>query len=126
LTLFAYRFPLQLVLRIYDLILSDGLSAILRFGIVLMQKNSEALLAMKDMSQLTTFLKEKIFDVYIDKSPSASSILESGFFGSTSGVDKEVYHADALVRDACAIDISAETLALYTAVRRKDTNGARP
>lgn len=39
LTLFAYRFPLQLVLRIYDLILSEGLeSAILKFGIVLMQK----------------------------------------------------------------------------------------
>jgi len=125
LTLFAYRFPLQLVLRIYDLILSDGLSAILRFGIVLMQKNSEALLAMKDMSQLTTFLKEKIFDVYIDKSPSASSILESGFFGSTSGVDKEVYHADALVRDACAIDISAETLALYTAEFEEKTRMER-
>ena len=44
LTLFAYRFPLQLVLRIYDLIFSEGLSAILRFGIVLMQKNASILL----------------------------------------------------------------------------------
>lgn len=115
LTLFAYRFPLQLVLRIYDLILSEGLSAILKFGIVLMQKNAQTLLAMKDMSHLTTHLKEKLFDVYIDKSPSASSLLESGFFGSASGVDKEVYHADALVRDACAIEVSPETLGLYSA-----------
>src|SRR3984957_13174264 len=55
LTLFAYRFPLQLVLRIYDLILSEGLEAILKFGIVLMQKNAATLLTMNDMVSLTTF-----------------------------------------------------------------------
>lgn len=116
LTLFAYRFPLQLVLRIYDLILSEGLeSAILKFGIVLMQKNAETLLGMKDMSALTTFLKERLFDVYIDKAPSANSILENGFFGSTAGIDKEVYRADMLVRDAVAVKISPEMLKQYTA-----------
>ncbi|KAF2829646.1 RabGAP/TBC [Ophiobolus disseminans] len=116
LTLFAYRFPLQLVLRIYDLILSEGLeSAILKFGIVLMQKNAEALLGMKDMSTLTTFLKERLFDVYIDKAPSANSILENGFFGSTAGVDKEVYRADMLVKDAVAIKVTPEMLKQYTA-----------
>lgn len=114
LTLFAYRFPLQLVQRIYDLILSEGLTAILRFGVVLMRKNAQTLLGMKDMSQLTTHLKERLFDVYIDKSPSASSILDSGFFGGlTGGGDKEIYHADALLRDACAIDISDKTLMQY-------------
>jgi hypothetical protein len=116
LTLFAYRFPLQLVLRIYDLILSDGLEiAILKFGIVLMQRNAEALLGMKDMSTLTTYLKERLFDAYIDKAPSANSILENGFFGSTAGIDKEVYRADVLVKDAVAIKISPETLKQYTA-----------
>jgi len=116
LTLFAYRFPLQLVLRIYDLILSEGLeSAILKFGIVLMQKNAEALLGMKDMSTLTTFLKERLFDVYIDKAPSANSILENGFFGSTAGVDKEVYRADVLVRDATSVKVTPEMLKQYTA-----------
>src|ERR1700760_1444279 len=115
LTLFAYRFPLQLVQRIYDLILSGSLEvSILKFDIVLMQKNKDALLAMKDMSQISSFLKEKLFDVYIDKTPSNSSILESGFFGSTSGIDKEVYKADLLVQDACAIQINEETLKLYT------------
>ncbi|KAK5110210.1 hypothetical protein LTR62_006206 [Meristemomyces frigidus] len=115
LTLFAYRFPLQLVLRVYDLIFSEGLTAILKFGIVLMQRNREALLAMKDMSQLSAFLKEKIFDVYIDKSPSASSLLDSGFFGSvTGGADKELYRADEMVRDACNIEIAEAQLALYT------------
>lgn len=115
LTLFAYRFPLQLVLRIYDLILSEGLErAILKFGIVLMQKNAVQLLQMTDMAVLTTFLKERLFDVYIDKTPSASSVLESGFFGSAGGIDKEVYRADALVQDACAVQITPTTLKLYT------------
>jgi hypothetical protein len=116
LTLFAYRFPLQLVLRIYDLILSEGLEAILKFGIVLMQKNAATLLAMNDMVSLTTFLKDRLFDVYIDQAPSAGSILESGFFGSSgASIDKEVYRADMLVQDACAVKITPELLKCYTA-----------
>jgi hypothetical protein len=116
LTLFAYRFPLQLVLRVYDLILSEGLEgAILKFGVVLMQRNAEALLTMNDMSSLTNFLKERIFDVYIDQTPSQSSILESGFFGSSGGSDKEVYRADVLVQDACSVKITPEMLKTYTA-----------
>lgn len=114
LTLFAYRFPLQLVLRIYDLILSEGLEAILKFGIVLMQKNAAKLLAMNDMVALTTFLKDRLFDVYIDQSPSAGSILESGFFGSSgASIDKEVYRADQMVHDACEVKITPELLVTY-------------
>ncbi|KKA17889.1 GTPase activating protein (Gyp5) [Rasamsonia emersonii CBS 393.64] len=115
LTLFAYRFPLQLVLRIYDLIFDEGLeSTILRFGVAIMRRNAETLLGMKDMSTLSTFLKEKLFDVYIDQQPSASSILESGFFGSSGG-DKEVYRADVMVQDACAIPLTQEMIKQYTA-----------
>lgn len=115
LTLFAYRFPLQLVLRIYDLILSEGLSAILRFGIVLMQKNAATLLEISDMQQLTTYLKDKLFDVYIDDQPSHGSLLENGFFGSSSASgDKEVYHADQFVRDACEVKMTPELLKNYT------------
>jgi hypothetical protein len=115
LTLFAYRFPLQLVLRIYDLILSEGLEAIIKFGIVLMQKNAATLLGMTDMASLTNFLKDRVFDVYIDKAPSAGSILESGFFGSSgSSIDKEVYRADQLIQDACAVKITPEILKMYT------------
>ncbi|KAI4727149.1 RabGAP/TBC [Aureobasidium sp. EXF-10728] len=126
LTLFAYRFPLQLVLRVYDLVLSEGLGAILKFGIALMQRNAQTLLEMKDMVQLSTHLKERLFDVYIDKSPSATSILESGFFGSTSGAtDKEVYRADELVRDACAVVITSETLAAYTSEFEEKTRAEK-
>jgi hypothetical protein len=115
LTLFAYRFPLQLVLRIYDLILSEGLEAILKFGIVLMQKNAATLLGMTDMVTLTGFLKDRLFDVYIDQAPSAGSILESGFFGSSgASIDKEIYRADQLIQDACAVKITPEVLKTYT------------
>ncbi|XHG01166.1 hypothetical protein AWENTII_004564 [Aspergillus wentii] len=116
LTLFAYRFPLQLVLRIYDLILEEGLEVtITKFAVAIMRRNAEALLSMKDMSPLTAFLKERLFDAYIDKQPSASSILESGFFGSSGAADKEVYRADILVQDACAISLTPEMIAAYTA-----------
>lgn len=116
LTLFAYRFPLQLVLRVYDLLLSEGLEgAILKFGIVLMQKNAETLLGMNDMASLTTFLKERLFDIYIDQTPSTNSLLESGFFGSSSGIDKEVYRADVLVQDACTVKITPAMLKVYSA-----------
>ncbi|KAK3344398.1 GTPase-activating protein GYP5 [Lasiosphaeria hispida] len=126
LTLFAYRFPLQLVLRIYDLIFSEGLSAIIKFGIVLMQKNSAALLAMSDMAQLTTFLKDRLFDAYIDAAPSSNSILENGFFGSSSSsIDKEVYRADQLVRDACEVKITPELLKTYAAEWEEKTRAEK-
>ncbi|RHZ72191.1 hypothetical protein CDV55_106559 [Aspergillus turcosus] len=116
LTLFAYRFPLQLVLRIYDLIFEEGLeSTILKFAIAIMRRNAETLLTMKDMTPLTNFLKERLFDVYIDKQPTPSSILESGFFGSSGAADKEVYRADIMVQDACAITLTPETISAYTA-----------
>lgn len=114
LTLFAYRFPLQLVLRIYDMIFSEGLGIIIKFGLAIMQRNAETLLGMNDMTTLSTFLKEKLFDVYIDQQPSANSILESGFFG-TSGANKEIYRANELVQDACAVNLTPEMVKTYTA-----------
>ncbi|EHK98227.1 putative GTPase-activating protein GYP5 [Glarea lozoyensis 74030] len=94
---------------------AEGLAAILKFGIVLMQKNAAALLAMNDMVALTTHLKDRLFDVYIDQAPSAGSILESGFFGNSgASIDKEVYRADQLIQDACAVKITPEVLKTYT------------
>ena len=114
LTLFAYRFPLQLVLRVYDLVLSEGLEgAILKFGMAVVQRNVETLLATNDMLALTNFLKERLFDVYIDQAPSSKSILESGFFGSSGGTDTEVYRADLIVQDACSVRVTPEMLNRY-------------
>ncbi|KAJ9655785.1 hypothetical protein H2198_005405 [Neophaeococcomyces mojaviensis] len=115
LTLFAYRLPLQLVMRVFDLILCEGLEgAILKFGMALMQKNVVTLLEMNDMQALTNYLKEKLFDVYIDASPTSKSILESGFFGSSGGSENDIYRADLLVQDACSVKLTPEMLTRYT------------
>ena len=114
LTLFAYRFPLQLVMRVYDMLLCEGLEgAILKFGMAVMQRNAATLLAMDDMQALTTFLKEKVFDVYIDAAPSTKSIMESGFFGNSAGADSEIYRADLMVQDAAAIKLTPPMLSRY-------------
>ena len=114
LTMFAYRFPLQLVMRVYDLVLCEGLEgAILKFGMAVIQKNVTTLLGMQDMQGLTNFLKEKIFDAYIDASPSSKSLLDAGFFGSSGGSETEIYRADLLVQDACAVRVTPEMLSRY-------------
>ena len=113
LTLFTYKFPLQLVLRVFDLVFSEGVEgAVLKFGIVLMTKNADALLG-KDFESLGPFLKEKLFDVYIDVAPSATLLKEAGFFGN--GGEKDVYRANTMVQDACSVKITREMLIRYEA-----------
>lgn len=113
LTLFTYKFPLQLVLRVFDLVFSEGAEgAVLKFGIVLMRKNADALLE-KDFESLGPFLKERLFDVYLDAAPTATMVKEAGFFGN--GGEKEIYRANLLVQDACGIKLTAELLAKYEA-----------
>ncbi|CAZ79590.1 unnamed protein product [Tuber melanosporum] len=111
LTLFTYKFPLQLVLRVFDLLFSEGLEGpILKFGIVLMGKNAEALTGM-EFDALGPFLKERLFDVYLDTAPSATSVKEAGFFGN--GGEKDFYRANQMVQDACAIKITQDMLDRY-------------
>lgn len=83
------------------------------------------LLAMEDMQALTNHLKEKVFDVYIDSAPSSKSLLESGFFGSSGGSESEVYRADILVQDACAIKLTPEMLSKYTTEWEEKTRSAK-
>lgn len=65
LTLFAYKFPLSIVLRIYDVVIAEGIEAILKFGFALLRKNADTILNLQ-FDALLSFLKEKIFDYLID------------------------------------------------------------
>ncbi|KAI9258474.1 rab-GTPase-TBC domain-containing protein [Sporodiniella umbellata] len=57
LTLFAYTFPISLVLRIYDLVFAEGaVETITRVAIAVMQKNEARLLAMDDFESLMVSL----------------------------------------------------------------------
>lgn len=67
LTFFAYKFPLGFVLRIFDIVLIEGIESILRFAVNLMLKNSEALLALS-FDRLLDYLKNELFNYYLKES----------------------------------------------------------
>lgn len=62
-TLFSYRFPLDIVYRIFDNIFAEGIEAIFRFGIGLMKKNEDKLLSLQ-FENILDFLKEGMLEVY--------------------------------------------------------------
>ncbi|KAI8141296.1 rab-GTPase-TBC domain-containing protein [Fennellomyces sp. T-0311] len=84
-TLFAYKFPLDLVFRIYDLILSEGVRSIFQFAIAVLKRNETAILGL-DFEHLLNFLKNGLFEEYKDD-------------------DRQ------LVADACTFDITLKRLA---------------
>lgn len=126
LTLFAYKFPLQIVLRIFDVVMAEGIEAMLRFAVGLVRRNAAAILSL-EFESLLTFLKENIFDFYIlDRSlfenvpvRGGSPIvrgnsspphphLDTSTYGGTQ------YRANDLVADAYDIKILPVTLQKYT------------
>ncbi|OAX42542.1 RabGAP/TBC [Rhizopogon vinicolor AM-OR11-026] len=99
LTLFSYRFPLNIVFRIYDNCLASGIEAIFAFSVVLLQKNEEILLTLK-FDDILAFLKNKIFDRY--KIEPLDSPEDHG-----DSPDKNVqYDVDAFVLDAISVKIT--------------------
>jgi len=60
LTLFAYCFPISLVLRIYDVVFAEGaVETIMRIAIALLRKNEEKILGLDDFEQLMDLLCSK-------------------------------------------------------------------
>ncbi|KIK44749.1 hypothetical protein CY34DRAFT_802323 [Suillus luteus UH-Slu-Lm8-n1] len=107
LTLFSYRFPLEIVVRIYDNCLASGIEAIFAFSIVLLQKNEDELLTLK-FDDILAFLKNKIFDRYkIEPLESPED--------HVTGPDKSVkYDVDAFVLDAISVKITPFMLDTYS------------
>ncbi|GAA5807657.1 hypothetical protein MFLAVUS_001027 [Mucor flavus] len=64
-TLFAYKFPLNLVFRIYDVIFTEGIGSIFKFAIALLKKNQTTVLGL-DFEHLLDFLKNGLFEEYKD------------------------------------------------------------
>ncbi|KAG9295058.1 hypothetical protein G9A89_017852 [Geosiphon pyriformis] len=68
LSLFAYTYPLPLVLRIYDVVFAEGApETIMRVAIALLQKNQEHLLELGEFEDLLDFLTTKLYDAYDNK-----------------------------------------------------------
>lgn len=62
-TLFAYKFPLNLVFRIYDVVFTEGIDSIFKFAISLLKQNQAYILGL-EFEQLVDFLKNGLFEQY--------------------------------------------------------------
>lgn len=124
LTLFAYKFPLQIVLRIFDVIMAEGIEAMLRFAVGLVRRNAATIIGL-EFDQLLAFLKDNIFDFYIlDPSMDlamrgSSPIVRNGNTNSPPRLDTSAtggiqYRVNDLVADAYDIKILPVTLQKYS------------
>ncbi|KAH8990490.1 rab-GTPase-TBC domain-containing protein [Lactarius akahatsu] len=98
LTLFSYRFPLDIVFRIFDNCLASGIEAIFGFAISLLQKNEARLLSLK-FDELVSFLNIGIVDTYKLPVPEG---------------EKATYRVDDFVNDAMSLRITPFMLDSYT------------
>ncbi|KAK0461083.1 rab-GTPase-TBC domain-containing protein [Desarmillaria tabescens] len=100
LTMFSYRFPLDVVFRIYDNCLANGIEAMFGFSIALLRKNEDLLLGLK-FDEILTFLNTKLFDRYK---------VQSAECGDLHGVK---YNADEFVNEAVSLRITPFQLDTY-------------
>jgi len=101
LTMFSYRFPLDVVFRIYDNCLASGIEAIFGFSIMLLKKNEDLLLSLK-FDEILAFLNAHLFDRYK---------IESGEEGQTEKTTE--YKVDEFVQEAVSLHITPFMLDSY-------------
>lgn len=63
LTMFAYKFPLKVVYRIYDTLFTEGVDCLFRIGLALLSKNQSTILSL-DFESLVTYLKDGMLTIY--------------------------------------------------------------
>ncbi|CAD1783793.1 similar to Saccharomyces cerevisiae YPL249C GYP5 GTPase-activating protein (GAP) for yeast Rab family members [Maudiozyma barnettii] len=112
LTFFAYKFPLEFVLRIFDIVLFEGFESILKFAINLLLKNQEVIMSLK-FENLLNFLKNGLFEYYSNSTTETlqgepaliSSQTTVSTTSNNNNVERNVsigyeYDVDSFVRDA--------------------------
>ncbi|OBZ66581.1 GTPase-activating protein GYP5 [Grifola frondosa] len=102
LTMFSYRFPIDIVFRVYDNCLASGIEAMFAFSLALLIKNEDALLSLK-FDELLAFLNTRMFEVYQ---------LESAEH-TAEGEPKQAYKVDEFVQDAVSLKITPFMLDTY-------------
>ncbi|KAF8893306.1 rab-GTPase-TBC domain-containing protein [Infundibulicybe gibba] len=99
LTMFSYRFPLDIVFRIYDNCLASGIEAIFGFSITLLKKNEDILLALK-FDEILAFLNGQLFSRYkVDRDEIEETEIK--------------YDVDGFVQDAVSLRITPFMLDSY-------------
>ncbi|ONH67440.1 GTPase-activating protein GYP5 [Cyberlindnera fabianii] len=116
LTFFAYKFPLEIVLRIFDLVITEGIESILKFAVALVQKNADVLITLK-FDELLGFLKEQLFYAY-SSIPVAQDNEDQDGEARVSHASRSIladsFEVDQLVEDATNVKILPITLKRYT------------
>ncbi|KAG9009335.1 GTPase-activating protein [Tulasnella sp. JGI-2019a] len=98
LTMFSYRFPLDLVFRIFDSVFGHGVEAIFGFSLTLLMKNEEKLLGLK-FDNILEYMKGELFDIY--RNPAGDQDL-----ASDGAEARPSYRADEFVQDAFNVRIT--------------------
>ena len=62
-TITRYRFPLELVSSVFDLVFAEGVEAIFRFSVAILKRN-EAKLCELEFEHLLEYLKNGLFEAY--------------------------------------------------------------
>ncbi|KAI6134582.1 rab-GTPase-TBC domain-containing protein [Pisolithus croceorrhizus] len=107
LTLFSYRFPLEIVFRIYDTCLANGVESIFAFSVALLQKNEDILLSMK-FDEILIFLKQRVFERYKVRCVQVDPAEQE-----EQATDRPEYRVDDLVQDAISLKITPFMLDAY-------------
>jgi hypothetical protein len=58
-----YRFPLELVSSVFDLVFAEGVEAIFRFSIAILKRNEKVIMEL-EFEHLLEFLKNGLFQAY--------------------------------------------------------------
>lgn len=65
LTVFAYAFPMDLILRIYDIVFAEGAAeTIMRVSIAMLKRSQERLMRFTEFEDILDFLCNKMYDAY--------------------------------------------------------------
>lgn len=65
LTLFAYAFPMDLILRIYDIVFAEGAAeTIMRVSIAMLKRSQTKLMKLTEFEDILDFLSNKLYDSY--------------------------------------------------------------
>ncbi|WPK26910.1 hypothetical protein PUMCH_004278 [Australozyma saopauloensis] len=118
LTFFSYKFPLDVVLRIFDVIITQGTEALIKLAIDLMLRNETSLLRL-NFDALLDFLKLNLFNIYVSEEFVQAEALEARRFPlltrRPSSKTTPYYKLDEFMQDSMLVEISPIDLARYKA-----------
>lgn len=113
LTFFSYKFPLDVVLRIFDMIITQGVEAVLRLGLNLVLRNELHLLRLS-FDSLLDFLKTSLFDVYTNGDEEVHENKRFSLLSLKAAQKKVGYKLDAFITDLMLVTVNPRDLAQFS------------